>query len=150
MKKNCSNYPTSLHINDKDKKWYCGEDYLFKSTTTYSDSDDLTYIINGDDLKKQTEKIFGKGEYQPLTFTTGISNRYLYDQTTDAYILQSADGEDTCDNYTTTLTSVDNDDAGVTLHVKIVNGTTKNEVMYHYKFMKTDDGNYYFQELTKG
>ena len=81
MKKNCSNYPTSLHINDKDKKWYCGEDYLFKSTTTYSDSDDLTYIINGDDLKKQTEKIFGKGEYQPLTFTTGISNRYLYDQT---------------------------------------------------------------------
>ena len=64
MKKNCSNYPTSLHINDKDKKWYCGEDYLFKSTTTYSDSDDLTYIINGDDLKKQTEKIFGKGEYQ--------------------------------------------------------------------------------------
>ena len=150
MKKNCSNYPTSLHINDKDKKWYCGEDYLFKSTTTYSDSDDLTYIINGDDLKKQTEKMFGKGEYQPLTFTTGINNRYLYDQTTDAYILQSADGEDTCDNYTTTLTSVDNDDTSVTLHVKIVNGTTKNEVMYHYKFMKTDDGNYYFQELTKG
>ncbi len=64
--------------------------------------------------------------------------------------LQSADGEDTCDNYTTTLTSVDNDDTSVTLHVKIVNGTTKNEVMYHYKFMKTDDGNYYFQELTKG
>lgn len=150
MKKNCSNYPTSLHVNDKDKKWYCGEDYLSKNITIYSDDDDLTYIINGDDLKKQTEKMFGKGEYQPLTFTTGINNRYLYDQTTDSYILQSTDGEDTCDNYTTALTSVDNNDASVTLHVKIVNETTKNEIMYHYKFMKTDDGNYYFQELTKG
>lgn len=150
-KKYCSNYPVALNKNDSNQKWYCGEDYLYKNATTkYDDSLDLTYIIPEDKLKEQVEKMFGQGEYKPKTFTIGVNNRYLYDKNTESYILQSTDGEDTCSNYTNSLTSVTEDNTSITLHVKVINKNTNNEIKYNYKFLKSDDGNYYFEELSKG
>lgn len=150
-KKYCSNYSIALNKNDSEQKWYCGEDYLYKNTTTkYDDSLDLTYILSADKLKEQVEKMFGQGEYKSKTFTIGVNNRYVYDKNTESYILQSTDGKDTCSNYTNSLTSVTEDNTSITLHVKVINKNTNNEIKYNYKFIKSDNGNYYFEELSKG
>lgn len=149
-KKYCSNYSPALNKNDKEQKWYCGEDYLYKNITTkYDDSADFTYVVSSDKLKSQVEKMFGKGEYRAKTFTTSVNNRYLYDSNTDSYILQSTYAEDTCNNYTNKLISVSEEDNSITLQVKVTNKNTNNEINYNYKFIKSENGNYYFQELSK-
>lgn len=150
-KKYCKNYASALNSKSKEKEWYCGDNYLYSTDqNNYDDSNDLTLIFSKNELQKQVEKMFGEGEYADKTFKIDESSRYLFDKTTENYILQTKYGTDECTNYTNTLGSVTNDDNNIILNVKVTNEKTENQIVYHYRFVKTENGNYYFQEVTKG
>lgn len=148
-KEYCSTYSKALHKNDKMGIWYCGEEYLNSKSETFNDEKSLTYIIDGDVLKRQVEKMFGKGSYKATTFTTASSLRYLYDQSTSSYIYQTFYGGDSCKGYTNKLDSAYRKGNDVTIVVKVVNNEKKNITMFYYTFRESDDGNYYFSNLIK-
>ena len=148
-KENCSNYSKALHRNDKMSLWYCGEEYLNSNSDNFDDSKSITNVISEDILKSQVEKMFGKGNYKAVTFTTSTSFRYLYDQTTASYIYQTFYGGDSCKGYTNKLDSAYRKGDDITIVVKVVNNERKNITMFYYTFRESDDGNYYFSNLVK-
>ena len=139
--KNCANYSTSLHSNDKTNTWYCG------NNTLTDDTKETTLILSAAALKKQVIKMFGQGEYKAKTFQIHDGSRYLYDKKSDIYILQTSDIVSNCDNITTKLSGVSNYDNYIilTVEVKINN---REETRY-VRFIKSNDGNYYFDQISK-
>ncbi len=148
-KEYCSTYSKALHKNDKMGIWYCGEEYLNSKADNFNDENSITYIIDEDILKRQVEKMFGKGSYKATTFTIATSLRYLYDQSTSSYIYQTFYGGDSCKGYTNKLDSAYRKGNDVTIVVKVVNNEKKNITMFYYTFRESDDGNYYFSNLIK-
>lgn len=148
-KKNCSNYPTSLHKSDNLGLWYCGDDVLSSTASDYSDNSAVTRVISGDDIKTQVNRMFGADIYRAKTFLVSSSERYLYDSNTDSYILQSFAGENSCKGYTNKLERAYQQGDNLTIVVKVVNNENKKVQLFYYTFVESEDGNYYFNSLKK-
>lgn len=149
-KKACSTYSVSLHKNDKDNVWYCGDEYASDNTTNnYNDEGALTYVISGDKVKNMVERIFGPASYKASTFKIGSSSRYLYDNKTDSYIFQSYYGGSSCVGYSNKLSGATQKGDILTINVVVTNKVSNSMMKYNYNFKETSNGNYYFVSLQK-
>lgn len=148
-KKNCRNHPIALHKNDQVGLWYCGEGILLSNKENYTDETDRTYVINGEVLKNQVNKMFGPDIYKAKTYTVSEAERYLYDSKTNSYIYQSFYGENACKGYTNKLENASQQGDNLILTVKVTNNENKSIQMFYYTFTEGDDGSYYFSSLNK-
>ena len=142
----CANNTVALNKNDKEKKWYCGRNYLESNSNIYDDSKDKTYAIDGKILKKQVEKMFGKGEYKKKSFGINTDLRYYYDSSSEKYIMQSKTEAVECKEFKTKLINVQNGNSEILLKVRLT--IDKKEMNKNVIFVKTDTGNYYFDRIT--
>ena len=143
--KTCSNYSAALHKNDKDKKWFCGTDYLNSKVESFDDTNSKTKIIDSKLLKEQVEKMFGKGSYKKKSFSINSDTRYVYDESNEKYILQSKSEDVKCNTFTTKLTEVTNGTTEIGLKVLLtIDGK---EYIKFVVFEKSQDGNYYFNRV---
>lgn len=142
----CANNTIALNKNDKEKKWYCGRNYLESNSAVYDDSKDKTTTIDGKVLKKQVEKIFGQGEYKKKSFGINTDSRYYYDSNSEKYIMQSKNEAVECKEFKTKLIDVLNGNNEILLKVRLtIDGK---EINKNVIFVKTDTGNYYFDRIT--
>ena len=143
--KKCSNFSAALHKNDKDKKWFCGTEYLNSKVESFDDTNSKTEIVDGKLLKGQVEKMFGKGSYKKKNFSINSDTRYLYDEENEKYILQSKSEDVKCNTFTTKLTEVTNGTTEIGLKVLLtIDGK---EYIKFVVFEKSQDGNYYFNRV---
>ena len=142
----CANNPVATHKNDKEKKWYCGRNYLESNSTTYDDSKDKTTTIDGKVLKKEVEKIFGKGEYKKKSFGINTDSRYYYDSSSEKYIIQSKTESVECKEFKTKLIDVQNGNNEILLKIRLT--IDRKEMDKNVIFVKTETGNYYFDRIT--
>jgi len=142
----CANNTVALNKNDKEKVWYCGRNYLESNSNIYDDSKDKTYAIDGKILKKQVEKMFGKGEYKKKSFGINTDLRYYYDSSSEKYIMQSKTEAVECKEFKTKLINVQNGNSEILLKVRLT--IDKKEMNKNVIFVKTETGNYYFDRIT--
>lgn len=142
----CANNTVALNKNDKEKVWYCGRNYLESNSSIYDDSKDKTYAIDGKILKKQVEKMFGKGEYKKKSFGINTDLRYYYDSSSEKYIMQSKTEAVECKEFKTKLINVQNGNSKILLKVRLT--IDKKEMNKNVIFVKTETGNYYFDRIT--
>lgn len=147
---NCSNFSKALHKNDKVSLWYCGEEYLKDRSERFNDEASSARVFLENTLKKQVEAMFGPASYKAITFPLSTSLRYLYDDKTSSYILQSFYGGDTCKGYTNKLEKAYRKKDDITIVVKVKNNESKKLQLFYYTFTESEDGNYYFNTLNKG
>ena len=139
--KNCATYPKALHSNNPLGLWYCG---------SYDETgkEEETRVFSSKDLKNIVERMFGDGTYKAKSFSVSASARFMYNETNDNYVYQTFNGDNRCTPHTNTLVSASMQGDNLTIVVKVTNNENKNESLFHYTFTETDDGNYYFNNLT--
>lgn len=141
-KKNCTTYENAMHASNPLGLWYCGN---------YDETgkEDETTVFSEADLKDEVERMFGDGSYKAVSFATNASARYMYNEKNENYVYQSFSGDNSCTPHTNTLTDAYGEGDNVTIVVKVINNENKNETLFYYTFTESDDGNYYFNNLTK-
>ncbi|MBR4619220.1 MAG: hypothetical protein IKO49_07945 [Bacilli bacterium] len=142
LENNCSSYSNVIHSNNINQSWYCGESFGVDDTNA------VTSTIDSKILKKQVLKMFGPGEYRAKTFNISDGSRYFYDSSSDLYILQTSDINTTCSNISTKLNSVENYSGQVIINVSVKFGNNSEEIR-KVRFLKSSDGNYYFDQVSK-
>lgn len=141
----CANYTNALNKNDKEKKWYCGRSYLESNAVEYNDNKDKTTAIDEKTLKKQVEKMFGKGEYKKKSFGINSDSRYYYDSSSEKYILQTKTETTECKEFKTKLTGVEVGQIELALKIRLtVDGKEMDKIVI---FKIADNGNYYFDRI---
>ena len=145
-KQACSTYSKALHKNDSENIWYCGE---LDNLNNYNDEDKYTYLIKGSEIKDNVDHLFGLSSYKPSTFKIGSNSRYLYDDKTDSYILQTHYGSSSCVSYKNQLSSASFSSDILTISVVVTNKVTNAVMKFNYRFKESSDGNYYFISLSK-
>ncbi len=137
----CSSYPNSLHKNDFDNIWYCG-------STDYNSNEENTEVFSSDDLSLIVNSLFGDGVYKATSFNVNKTDRFMYNSENENYIYQSYTGNNSCKPLKNTLYKVTMTGDILTLSIKVEN-SRKNQFLFNYNFIESDNGNYYFRDVVK-